>query len=384
MANTLTDLAADIYKAADVVGRELVGFATSVVINGDGSQRVALNDTVRSHFTQQPGETVSISPSMTIPEGDDQTVDNKTLTIDKAKAIQIPWRGEEQRSVNNGAGFETIYGDQVTQAMRTLVNEIETDLAIEAYINASRAVGEAGTTPFGSNFDVIAEVRQVLVDNGCPADMLSLVMNTAAGTKLRNLAQLQRVNESGGNQLLRQGVLLDLQGIAMKESAQVQKHSAGSATDVETDGAHEKGDTTITLANGGSWSGSIEDGDAVTIDNHTYIVKEGTSDVTSTSEITIHEPGLREDVASGTAVSVESDFTANVALRQSASELAMRAPAVPEGGDAARDAMTIQDPWSGLVFEIRDYRGYRKSMFEVAATWGVKAWKPEHIAILMG
>ena len=26
MANVLTDLAADIYKAADVVGRELVGF----------------------------------------------------------------------------------------------------------------------------------------------------------------------------------------------------------------------------------------------------------------------------------------------------------------------------------------------------------------------
>ena len=383
MANTLTDLAADIYKAADVVGRELVGFATSVIINGDGSQRVALNDTVRSHFTQQPGSTVSISPSMTIPEGTDQTVDNKTLTIDKAEAIQIPWRGEEQRSVNNGAGFQTIYGDQITQAMRTLVNEIEGDLAGEAYKNASRAVGTAGTTPFGSDFDLIAEVRQILVDNGCPADMLSLVMNTSAGTKLRNLAQLQRVNEAGGATLLRQGVLLDLQGLAMKESAQVVTHTSGTADNVDTDGAHEEGDTEITVKDdGGTIDIDLEPGDVVTIGNHDYVVAES---IDAAGDLKIHAPGLVEDVAGDTDVTVAaSNYAANVAMRQSAAELAMRAPAVPEGGDAARDAMTIQDPWSGLVFEIRDYRGYRKSMFEVAATWGVKAWKPEHIALLMG
>ena len=41
MANVLNNLAADIYKAADVVGRELVGFIPSSTINGDATTRAA-------------------------------------------------------------------------------------------------------------------------------------------------------------------------------------------------------------------------------------------------------------------------------------------------------------------------------------------------------
>ena len=150
MANVLTNLAADIYKAADIVGREMVGFANSVTINA-GTEGVAVGQTVRSHFTRA-ATAVDITPSMTIPEGNDQTIDNKTLTLSKQRGVQIPWTGEDIKYVNGGAGFETIYGDQIAQAMRTIVNEIETDLAVEAYTNASRATGTAGTTPFASKF----------------------------------------------------------------------------------------------------------------------------------------------------------------------------------------------------------------------------------------
>lgn len=381
MANVLTNLAADIYKAADVVGRELVGFIPASTINADGSERVAKGDTVRASFTRA-ATAVDVSEAMTIPEGTDQTVDSKTLSISNSRAVQIPYTGEDVRHLNNGIGFETVYGDQIAQAMRTLCNEIEADLAEEAYKNASRAFGTAGTTPFASNFNDVAEVRQILADNGMPMNdgQCSLVLNTLASTNLRQLSQLQSVNQAGGSDLLRQGVLLDLQGMAIRESAQVQSHTKGTGTSyLLNDASSAVGDTTI-AADGGS--GTILAGDIVTFagTSDKYVVNTALSG----GSFTIGTPGLQAAESDNDAITVGNNYTANIAMHRRAMELAIRAPAVPEGGDAADDALTVQDPTSGMVFEVRVYRGYRKTMIEVAAAWGVKAWKPDFIATLVG
>lgn len=379
MANVLTDLAADIYVAADVVARELTGGLTAVTINSNGSQRAALNDVVRSHFTRAAtvGDT---SPSMTIPEGDDQTVGSKTLTINKSRSVKIPWTGEDMKHVNNGSGFETIYGDQIRQAMRAIVNEMEVDVMNAAYLAASRAIGTAGTTPFASNFNELAELRKILVDNGTPMDnQVSVVMDTAAGTKLRNLAQLQKVNENGSDQLLRNGVLLDLQGLMLKESAGIATPTAGTGSSYVTNGTFAVGDTAISIDTG---TGTILAGDVITFagDTNKYVV----ATALTGGVVTIAAPGLRKALADGVAVTLAATATKNVAFHRRAVEIAMRPPAVPEGGDAAVDETVIQDPFSGMVFELRAYKGYRKSMFEVASAWGVKAWKPEFIALLQG
>jgi len=381
MANVLTDLAADIYKAADVVGRELVGFIPASTINANGSERVAKGDTVRASFTRA-ATAVNVSESMTVPEGTDQTVDNKTLTISNSRAVQIPYTGEDIRHLNNGIGYETVYGDQIAQAMRTLCNEIEVDLWEEAYKNSSRATGTAGTTPFGSNFDALADLRQILADNGMPMNdgQVSLVMNTAAGANLRKQSTLQQVNTSGGTDLLRQGVLLDLMGMAVRESSQVGLHTKGTGTSyLLNDASSAIGDTTI-AADGGS--GTILAGDIVTF--------AGTSDAYAVNtalaggSFVIGGTGLRAAETDNDAITVGNNYTPNVAFHRRAIELAVRAPAVPAGGDSADDAITVQDPVSGLVFEVRVYKGYRKTMIEVASAWGVKAWKSDFIATLMG
>lgn len=385
MANVLTDLAADIYKAADIVGREQVGFIPSVTINA-GTERAAFGDTVRSHFTRKSTVNTSYTPSMTIPEGTDQTVDNKTMTIDQVANVQIPWTGEDIKHVQNGSGYETIYGDQIAQAMRGITNAIEAYAGGVIYKGASRAVGAAGTTPFGSNFDVVAEARQILVDNGMPQDgQASLVLGTPAGTKLRNLAQLQKANESGSAELLRRGTLLDLQGLMLKESVLgVATHTKGTGTLYDANGGEPVGETSVVLDGGTAGASGILAGDVVTFagDTNKYVVKTGLAGAAGT--MVLNETGLREALADTVEMTIGNSYAANVAFHRAAVELVVRPPEQPFGGDAAVDRMTIQDPFSGLVFEIAVYKGYGKMMIDVTSFYAVKAWKPDFIATVMG
>lgn len=380
MANTLTNLAADIYRAADIVGRELVGFIPASTVNASDEQ-VAVGQNVRS-FSTPAATAVNITPSMTIPEGTDQTLTNKTLTLTNQRGVQIPYTGEDVRFLDGGAGYESVYGAQIQQAMRTLVNEMEADLAEEAYKNASRAVGTAGTTPFASNFNTVAEARQVLADNGMPMNdgRSSLVINTAAGTNLRNLSTLNQVNTSGNEELLRRGTMLDLMGVMIKESGQVIAHTKGTGTGyLVNDASSAIGDTTIAADTG---SGTIVAGDVITIagDSNNYVV----NTALASGSFAIGDTGLRAAAADNAAITVGNNFTANVLMHQAAMELVMRAPAKPVGGDAAEDVMIVQDPTSGLVFEVAVYKGFNKAMIQVGAVWGYKAWNSDGIAIVMG
>lgn len=385
MANVLTDLAADIYKAADTVGRELVGVIPSMTINA-GSEGAAFGDTVRAAVTAQPTLNETYAPAMTIPEGDDQTVTNKTMTIDKVANVQIPWTGEDIKHVSNGAGYETIYGDQLAQAMRTITNKIESHAALTLYQGASRAHGTAGTTPFASNFNEIAELRQILVDNGMPLDgQTTLAINSSAGTKLRNLAQLQKVNEAGGEELLRRGELLNLQGMMLKESNGIAAHVKGTATGALVNGALAIGATAIVFDGATAGATGIKAGDVITFAADTvnkYVVVSGF--VGAAGTITISGPGLRVAIPDNNAITVGGSYAGNVAFHRSAAELVVRPPAQPFGGDAAVDRMTVQDPFSGLIYEIAVYKGYGKVMFDVTTFYAAKVWKGDFVANLLG
>jgi hypothetical protein len=381
-ANVLTNLAPDIYKAADMIARELVGIVPSIVINGDGSERVAKGQPVRSHFTRPVTVNTTFAPAMVVPEGTDQTVDNKTLTVNQYASVQIPWTGEDVKYINNGVGFETVYGDQIVQAMRAIVNKIEGYVWGVMRVSASRAFGTAGTTPFASNFNEMPQIRKILVDNGCPDDkQLTLAMDTTAGANLRSLAQLQKVNEAGNDLLLRRGTLLDLQGIMLKESAGISVVTKGTGAGylVNNGAGYPVGTTVITVDTG---AGTILAGDVVTFagDTNKYVAVGLVGGVT----LTIGGPGLRQAVADNTAITVGNNFTANLAFHRQAAEVVMRAPAMPSIGDSAVDKLVVQDPWSGLTFEIAAYRGYMKAMFEVRCLYDAAVWKPEFIAPLLG
>ncbi len=387
-ANTLTNLIPTLYLALDTVSRELTGFIPAVTLDASFA-RAAKGQTVRSFVA--PAATASDIAPATVPIDDgQQTIGNISLEITKSRRVPVRWQGEESMQMNSpgGPGVQRIMVDQFAQAMRTLVNEVEADLAA-LYKNASRAAIPNASTLFSANLADAALVRKILADNGAPLSDLQLVVDTTTGAALRTLTQLSKVNEGGGDSLLRQGVLLDIYGMAIRESAAVVTPAIGTEADATLHATTDYaiGDTAMTLAVAGT--GTVVAGDLVTIANTTggdtltqYINKNLISAV-SGSAFTINAPGLRKAITDNAcAIAVYKSSARNLAFARSAIVLATRAPALPEGGDLAVDRTTITDPRSGLSFEVSKYLMYRQVQYEIALAWGVKCVKEEHVAIL--
>ena len=173
----------------------------------------------------------------------------------------------------------------------------------------------------------------------------------------------------------------------MKESAGIGIHTKGTGTlyDVNNGAGEAVGQTTITLDGGTTGANGVLAGDIVTFAGdsiNNYVVKTGL--LTATGDIVLNDPGLRAAVADTVEMTIGNSYTYNVGFHQSAVELAARPVAVPNGGDAATDRMIIQDPFSGLAFDVSVYKGYKKTMIEIGVLYDAIVWKPQHVAILRG
>lgn len=378
MANTLTNLIPDLYEALDIVSRELCGFIPACTLDANAA-RAAVGQSVIIPVSPAH-EAEDTTPGVTPPTTGDQTWEDTSITITKSKTVPFRYTGEEQKGLNSGPGYVPLRVQNIAQAMRTLCNMVEADLAAN-YIAASRAIGAAGTTPFTTNLSEAALALQVLQDNGAPMTDLQMVIDTTAGVKMRSIGQLTKANEAGNDTLLRQGVLLDLYGFAVRESAQTKYHTKGTGASYVTNltGTLAAGATDIAVDTG---TGTVLAGDIATFagDTNKYVV--GTA--LSGGSLSIAKPGLRASLADGVAMTVGNSYRANMAFSRSAMILAARAPALPEEGDMALDRIIVTDPRSGLSFEVAMYPLYRMVRYEVSLAWGSALIKPEHSCIILG
>lgn len=377
MANTLTNLFNFIYDSVDVVSRELVGFIPSVYKNSKADM-VAKDQNVTYDIVNTQAA-YDITPSNAIPALDTDTPATGTMAITKSRATKFHWTGEDEKAI--GRDVKTaIQNNKFAQAFRTLSGEMEGDLGA-LYKHASRAYGTAGTTPFATagDFTDASEVARILKENGAPTSDLQLVINTAAGAKI--IGKQSQVHMVGAADPLRQGVLLDMAGMQIRESAQVKDHTKGTGASYQTAAATAAGATAVTLDTG---TGTVLAGDVATFADEggtKYVVGTG---VTAPGTIQLAAPGAVNAIADNKAMTIGAGYAANMAFSRSAIHLLTRLPAMPEGGDQADDVMIVQDPVSGIFFQIAMYKAYRAVLIEVAVAWGVKAAKTEHIALLLG
>lgn len=381
--NTLTGLIPNMYAGLNVVNREMVGFIPAVAMDADVA-KAAVGQTVRSPIAAVGALEDVVAGQLPANTGN-ATMTYIDVTISKSKAVPIAWTGEEQVSLQATGKLDKLLTDQFAEAMRLITNAMEVDLAIVAKQGASRAVGTAGTAPFGTSGDLsdISLLRQVLEDNGSPVTDLQFVGNSAAWANLRGKQSvLFKMNESGTGDMLREGYMGRLEGFATRNSAGIATHTKGTgASYTSSTAGFAVGAQSVALITG---TGTVLPGDVVTWagDGNKYVVQTG---VAAPGTIIIGKPGLQSALAaSAIAMTVGNNYKGNFGFHRNAIVLATRAPASPQGGDMAIDRTYITDPMSGLTFEVSLYRLYRQIKIEVAAAWGVAAVNPAQIATLLG
>ena len=259
MANTLTNLIPLAYEALDLVSRECTGLIGAV--NMDASaDTIAKGQTVYSPVVPTGNAIGDITPAMTVTAASDITIGTKSLVIDNYKVSGFNWTAEEEFGLNSGVRMENIMRDQLAQEFRKHVNAIESAIWTVGKNGASRAVGAtAGTAPVLADF---AGAAKILTDNGAPLSGRSVVLDTTAGVALRGTSNLYKVNEAGEASLLRNGVLGNIYGFDLRESAGITTQTAGTmASATSTNAAFTVGQTAIPLATAGT--GVVAAGDII-------------------------------------------------------------------------------------------------------------------------
>lgn len=381
-ANTLTGLIVDAQVAADRVLREQTGFLGAVYL--DPAADMVAKDQNITYPIVPSMSAADVTPAAVPTDPTGQTIGYGQMSISKIRKVPFRWSGEEQKSISNL--YNTVRGDQIAQAIRTLVNEIETDIFTAAKEGASRAYGTAGTTPFGTAGDLsdVANIRQILADNGAWTGDMHFVLNTSSGTNIRSKqTSLFKVNEAGDATLLREGALGRLQGFNFHESAQIAKHTKGTGTGylVNNASGYAVGSTDITVDTGSSTiiKGDILTNTKTSRDTNKYVV----NTALASNVVKIGKPGNRIAWVDNDPLTVGGDYTGNFAFERNAIHLLTRLPELPKEGALGQHSV-ITDPFSGISFLLSVYPGYHLVMCEISIAWGVKAVKSEAIATLLG
>lgn len=385
MSMTLTAILPTIHAGLNIISREMIGIIPAMQRNS-ALEGVAVGQQVTVPVVGA-ASTGNVTPGATPPAAGNSTIGAKSIAITKSVFAEFTWNGEEQMVAGATGQYNRILADQFAQGMRTLANLIEVDATLAAARSASRAYGTAGVTPFGIAGDLtdFAGINQILDDNGAPQFDRRFIAGSGARFNLEGKQSiLFKANEAGSDAFLRRRVVGDVMNLGIGISAQAPFMTKGTGAGylVNNGAGYPVGGTAIEVDTG---TGTILAGDIVTFagDANKYVAA-GLSGTT----LTINGPGLRQAVADNAAISIGNSYRANVAFTPDALVLAARPPATPmvngQKMDMAEDRTIVQDPTSGLPFEIAVYRQYMQVRFEVRMAWGIGVVSPRHVASLLG
>lgn len=376
MANIFTALQPVLYSAAQEVSGEPFGVISAINAIFD-DKGVAIGDVVKVPVAPV-ASTSDYTPAMTTAAGADATASTVDIQITANKFVSWHLTGEQLRSLQNGGTDGEWVRQMVAQGMRALRNGAEAAAALAIKQGASRAIGTAGTTPFGSDINNIADLRKVLQDNGAPLADLQLIVDTAAGLNLRKLGIIQQAYQAGNDAERRSGNFLRQFGFAIGESAGIALHTKGTGAAYVTSGSTATGVRDIALVTG---TGTVLAGDVVTFAAdavNKYMVNTG---VAAPGTISLGRPGARVTIATANAMTVGNNFTPNMAFERNAVVGIMRPPVMPDNPLIQKTMISDQ---KGMTYLLLQVAGDGMATWRLHLAYGFKVVQGEHVALLLG
>ena len=300
------------------------------------------------------------------------------VTLSTIATVDVGWSALEGATQMNESKLQR---DFIAPAAQALAEKINGD-GLRLYRKIINHSGQAGTTPSGlADFSAI---RKQLNQNRAPLAGRVAIWDVEADASFSEIQGLTKVCEAGTAQTLREGEIGRLYGLDNYMSQAVQTHKAGTLTatgngiKVKTAITNQM-EVTLSTTASGTLTGTLKAGDRLTFGTAYGLVAQ---DVTASgNEVTV--PLLAPlTVSAGTAVTLDSDYTANLAFHQNAIAFVSRPLLLPKGVEA----YVATDRHNGI--SLRVFRGFntetKREVMTMDVLYGFALLYPELAMVYRG
>lgn len=330
-------------------------------IPGGVNSNVEIYNTVR-------GSTYDVSPANVPPASIDTNTKKQLITCDR-------WKGDH--FVLTDSELATLSPERIaliaSQKVADLAELINADVVSNVYKSLYNTVGAIGSPTFGVGVDVAVDAQRKLNDNFVSGADRTGILSTLSYANALKLVAFQHQYASGSPEVQREGMLGRRFGIDWMYDQQVVGHVAGAASGYLTNGITAIG-SNVTAINTGT--GTFNVGDVFTIAGNTqqYVVRAGT---TTTS--LVYSPSNPASIASGSAITKIASHNIDMVLQKACAAFVTRPLTTADtlSNQLGKNAMTMNDPESGLSLRHVVSTEYNQTRFEFQILYGYSVVRPE-------
>lgn len=320
---------------------------------------------------------VAVTSDKVPPTTADVAPTSVTLTLDKWYESPFHLNDKELLEVAEG-----VVPMQASEAIKALVNQVESDLFACVDGQFYSYVGTAGTTPFASDTSAYRNARAKLNQLLAPMDARRVLLDADAESNLLGLTQFVNANERGDREGILEGLIGRKLGADWYLDQNVPTHTlVGAGTPLIDDASVTVGDTTVHTD---GWTTKPVAGDIFTVagDTQTYTVQSSTTLVGTDSDITF-SPAAKVAWADDAAITMKASYVKNLLFQRDAIAFASR-PFAGSDPFALGKFETFVDPVSKLALRLEVTREHKRTRFSYDILYGCKVVRPELGCIIAG